>query len=159
MAAHPGFTDEQWAALLDAAPAIAGAMAVVAGSKVQTKRELAAFIRLAAAAHRAPPPGLLGELLHDLDARIAATAYADVGPEAIPRGLAAARVAGAILAVAADPAAAEAVRQWLLTVAQTVAAAAREGGVLRMGASRVSPEERENLLQIAGALGIGADRA
>jgi hypothetical protein len=68
-------------------------------------------------------------------------------------GLEAARHAGAILEVAADPADAAAIRAWLLSAARAVAEASREGGVLGLGGEQVSTHERETIAAIADALG------
>jgi hypothetical protein len=54
------YTSEQWRALVDAAPAIARAVASVAGSQGQVETELGAFIALVDQAASDAPGGLLG---------------------------------------------------------------------------------------------------
>jgi hypothetical protein len=49
---------------------------------------------------------------------------------------------------------APAVKQWLYTVAQKAASAAREGGFLGIGGAAVSDEEQAALAQLAGWLGV-----
>jgi hypothetical protein len=49
---------------------------------------------------------------------------------------------------------AEGYKRWLLTVAQRVAEAAKEGGFLGIGGVRVSEAEQATLAEIAGALGV-----
>ena len=50
---------------------------------------------------------------------------------------------------------ADAFKRWLLMLAETVAEAAREGGVLGIGGARVSSDERAMLQALAEALRIG----
>ena len=71
-------------------------------------------------------------------------------------GIEAARRAGAILDVQADPSEAARVRAWYLSVAQRVAEVSREGGVLGIGGEKVSNFEREAIKAIADALGANA---
>jgi hypothetical protein len=68
-------------------------------------------------------------------------------------GLEVARKAGAVLAVTADPADAEAVIAWYLAGADAVAQAAKEGGLLGMGGEQVSTWEIETIGSIRDALG------
>ena len=75
-------------------------------------------------------------------------------------GIEAARIAGAILAVEADQIEGERVRAWCLSVAHAVAEAAREGGVLGIGGSRISRHEEEAIAAIRDALGgMDTDRS
>jgi hypothetical protein len=67
------------------------------------------------------------------------------------------RKAGAVLAVVADPVQADAVRAWFSRALWRVAAAAREGGVLGIGAETVSPGEAVVISELADA--FGADPA
>ena len=147
---------ENWEALLEAGPAIAIAVASAAGSGRQTEDELGAFVDAVATALVAHDRDtLLGRLVGDLHGRLAAGWRPDVA-DPLTDGLHAARRAGAILAVSGDPEGAEAVREWLLGVARTVAEARREGGVLGIGAEEVSEHETATLESIADALGATA---
>ncbi|MGH8545890.1 MAG: hypothetical protein ACREX3_20135, partial [Gammaproteobacteria bacterium] len=49
-------------------------------------------------------------------------------------------------------------RRWLVTLAERVAEAAKEGSVLGFGGELVSDEERSAIRQIAFALGLPATR-
>jgi hypothetical protein len=69
-------------------------------------------------------------------------------------GIEAARIAGAILSTEADPADAERVGLWLLSVAQVVAEATPEGGLIGIGGDQVSQHEREAIAVIRDALGV-----
>lgn len=160
MSARTDFTTAQWAALIEAGPAIALAVASAAGSAGQSETELAAFIELVGrtTAEAAPEESLLGRVVADIQGRLAA-GWRPTGTEPYMDGLEAARKAGAILGVAADPADAAAIRGWLLTAARTVAEATREGGVLGVGGAQVSVHERETIQAIADALGADVDAA
>jgi hypothetical protein len=73
--------------------------------------------------------------------------------DAIPTGIQAAREAGAILAVHSNEDEARILRQWLLQVAHTVAAAARDGGLLGIGGQDLSDRERDTMAEISDGLG------
>jgi hypothetical protein len=49
---------------------------------------------------------------------------------------------------------AQAFKQWLLSIAQKVAEAAKEGGVLGFGGTRISEQETSALKDLASALGV-----
>jgi hypothetical protein len=142
-----------WAALVSAAPAIARAVSASSGSTGQSEGELDAFVQFVSdAAVSAGDQDVLGQLVGDIS-NILAVGVDSVGGDAYMEGLEQARRAGAILAVELDPAEAAAVRAWYLDAARRVAEAAREGGVLGIGATDVSTWERETLQSIADALG------
>ena len=146
MSERDAFTSEQWLALVDAPPAIARAVASVAGSSGQTETELGAFLELVDQAASDAAGGLLGAIVQErLTTQIA---------DALMDGLEAARRAGAILSVQADPAEAARVRAWLLSVAQVVAAATREGGIMGIGGEQVSEREEQTIAAIRDALGV-----
>jgi hypothetical protein len=155
MSRQAEFSARNWAALVEAGPAIAVALASAAGSGRQSVGELEGFIDFVAeGVVEYSPEGLLGELVHDVNGRLAAgwrpeldDPYAD--------GLGRARLAGAILDTLPDAEEAAAVRGWLLTAARRVAERAREGGVLGVGGERVSTREEQTIEAIADALGAG----
>src|SRR5258706_16392180 len=97
MSARDLFTRVQWAAVVDAAPAIARAVAAAAGKPADTVRELGAFETSLASATSFGNE-LLGELIDAVRDRLATGA--GVGPpgRAGVGGIGAARKAGAILA-------------------------------------------------------------
>jgi hypothetical protein len=142
-----------WAALVDAAPAIARAVSASAGRAGQSVGELDAFVQFVSdAAVDGGGPGLLDQLVADVSGRLAA-GIPPVSGDVYADGLELARRAGAIVAVELEPEEATAVRAWYLASARRVAEAAREGGLLGIGASEVSAWERETLQAIADALG------
>lgn len=148
-------TDAQWQQLLDAGPQIARAVAAAAGSAERTEAELESFIGLVdRTAHEERTGTLLGDLAARLHAALSAGAVRPAGEDVIFEGIHAARQAGAILAVMPDEGEARAVRLWLMRVANSVASAAREGGVLGIGAEEVSGPERDTIASIADALGL-----
>jgi hypothetical protein len=148
------FTTDQWQALLDAAPAIARAVAATAGSAGETRTELGAFIDMVAEADSDNPGGLLGAIISDLYGRLAGGTPDDRADEPYMKGLEAARMAGAILSAGADPVEGRAAATWFLLVAKRVAEAAREGGFLGIGSQRVSLHETDAIAAIRDALGI-----
>src|SRR6185503_2505673 len=142
-----------WAALVDAAPAIARAVAAAGGSTAQSEQELDAFVQLVSdASIEHAGEGLLDHLVGDVAARLA-VGVAPADGDVYVDGLEKARRAGAILAVEADAAEAAKVRNWYLQAARAVAAAAKDGGVLGVGGADVSDWERETIASIADALG------
>jgi hypothetical protein len=146
-----------WAALVDAGPAIARAVAASAGSSGQTEQELEAFIEFLSESGAATDRGtVVGELLADVGGRLATGTPAPDG-DAYMNGLELARRAGAIAAVELEPDEARAVRAWYLAAATRVARAAREGGIAGLGGSDISAWERETLQTIADALGVSEE--
>jgi ParB-like chromosome segregation protein Spo0J len=154
MTERRAFTTEQWQALVDAPPAIARAVASVAGSPGQAETELGAFLELVDQAASDAAGGLLGAIVSDVHGRLAGGLPPEPREDAFMDGLEAARRAGAILSVQADPADAARVRAWLLSVAQVVAAATREGAVLGIGGEQVSHREEQTIAAIRDALGV-----
>ena len=156
MTDRQAFTQEQWLALVEAAPAIARAVASTAGSAGQSESELGAFIQLVEQAAADAPIGLLGAVVGDTYGRLAGGLPAPDRSDLYMAGIEAARRAGAILDVQADPSEAARVRAWYLSVAQRVAEVSREGGVLGICGEKVSNFEREAIKAIADALGANA---
>jgi len=151
--AWENYTEQQWADLTAAAPAIAMAVAAASGSAGQTGTELDAFLRLVQdTAAQQERTTLLGRLASDVSGQLAG-GIGPPGEDVIADGIHAARRAGALLTVHPDEREARAARQWLLEVARTVASAAREGGVFGIGATEVSRAEQETLTSIAEAVG------
>ncbi len=152
------FNDHQWQRLVDAGPQIALAVAASSGSPKQSVEELDAFLRMVdQAADDSDGGGVLARLALDTRSKLAAGMLRGNQDDAIPDGIHAAREAGAILAVHADEQEARALRQWLLSVAYTVASAARDGGVLGIGSREVSELEQETMNAIADGLGATMD--
>ena len=152
MSARDRFSPAQWAAVVDAAPAIARAVAASAGNPGDTVRELGAFETSLTSA-TSYGSELLGEIIDAVRDRLASGAPSGPSDRAVMDGIEAARKAGAILAAVAEPDDAAAVRAWLLVVARTVASASREGGVLGIGGDLVSEPEEQLILGLSEALG------
>ena len=153
MTSKGDISPQNWAALVDAAPAIARAISASGGSAGKSEQELDAFIQFASdAAVSGEGDSLLGGLAVDVAARLAVGVPAPEGDVYVD-GLEKARRAGAILAVEADPGEAASVRAWYLAGARAVAAAVKEGGVLGIGGADVSDWERETTQSVADALG------
>jgi hypothetical protein len=152
MNARDPFTPGQWAAVVDAAPAIARAVAAAAGKPADTVRELGAFETSLASA---PSSGneLLDEVIDAVRDRLAAGAVVGPPDRAVMDGIEAARKAGAILGSLAAPDDAMVVRAWLLELARIVGSAAREGGLLGIGGALVSDAEEQLILELSEALG------
>ena len=155
MTSKADIAPHNWAALVDAAPAIARAISASGGSTGKSEQELDAFVQFASdAAVGGEGESLLGMLVTDVAARLAVGVPPADGDVYVD-GLEKARRAGAILAVEADPGEAASVRAWYLAGARAVATAVKEGGVLGLGAADVSDWERETIQSIADALGAG----
>jgi hypothetical protein len=156
MTNRESFSQEQWLALVEAGPAIARAIASTAGSSGQSETELGAFVQLVEQAAADAPAGLLGDIVADTYGRLAGGLPDARSADPYMGGIEAARRAGAILDVQADPAEAQRARAWYLSIAQRVAEATHEGGVLGIGGEQVSQFEREAIKAIADALGATA---
>jgi hypothetical protein len=153
MTTKADITPANWAALVDAAPAIARAVSAAAGPTSRTEHELDAFVQFVSdAGTQGGAGGLLDQLVADVAARLATGVETPTG-DAYMDGLEQARRAGAVLAVEVEPEEAIAVRAWYLEAGRRVAAAAREGGVLGIGGKDVSAWERDTARAIADALG------
>jgi hypothetical protein len=154
MSAHDRFTAEQWAAVVDAAPAIARAVAASAGPPAESVRELASFEQAVAATVPAGPGSdLVTDLAQAVIDRIATGAPAGPPDSAIMDGIEAARKAGALLDALASPEDASAARAWLIRMARTVASAAREGGIFGIGGAGTSVPEQQTIEMLSEALG------
>jgi hypothetical protein len=103
MTERDAFTADQWRSLIDVAPAIARAVAVTVGSASQTVGELGAFVKLVDRTASDDPGGLLGAIVSDLHGRLAGGMPAERPVDPFMNGIEAARIAGAILSIEADP--------------------------------------------------------
>ena len=160
MSVSDEFSDHNWQRLVEAGPQIALAVAASSGSGKQSVTELGAFLRLVdETADTGGGDDLLGRLASDTRDKLAAGMLSGNVDDAIPTGIQAAREAGAILAVHSSEEEARILRQWLLQVAHTVAAAAREGGLLGIGGQDLSDRERDTMAEIADGLGATPRRA
>ncbi len=158
MTTKADLTPGNWAALVDAAPAIARAVAASAGGESQSVAELDAFVQFVSeAADETGRDSVVDQLVGDVRGRLA-TGVEPASGDAITDGLELARRAGAIIAVELEPAEATAVRAWYVAAARRVASAAREGGVLGIGSTELSSWERDTLKAVSDALGAELPR-
>jgi hypothetical protein len=158
MTTRADYTDEEWAALRRS-PLVAGMAVSLAdpGGPIELTKEGMAALRAVGA-----PPGdeeLLvaisqdalahaqrrENVLKELDLK-AATARDQIVDEL--------RRVNDVLAAKATPEEAEAFRAWLITAAQDAAEAAKEGGFLGIGATRVSEGEAAMLARLREILGV-----
>jgi hypothetical protein len=65
-------------------------------------------------------------------------------------------VAAATIVTQKSPAEADEFKQWLMTIANRTAEAAKEGGFLGIGGTQVSEKEKTELAALASALGVSA---
>jgi hypothetical protein len=160
MTAKADYTSEEWAALRRA-PLVAGLAVTFAdpGGMIELTKET-----LAAQRDIASPPGdheLLIAVSQDAMANAkdqrhlkddlglkGATAREQIADEL-------GRVNG-ILSAKATPEEAAAFREWLMTAAKDAAEAAKEGGFLGIGATRVSEGEQAMLARLREILGLPA---
>jgi transcription antitermination factor NusG len=158
MTTKADYTDEEWAALRRA-PTVAGFAVSLAdpGGPIELTKESMAAMRAAGA----PPTDdeLLvavsqdalaqqqqrNNVLKELDLK-AATVREQIADEL--------RRVNEILEAKATPEEADAFRRWLMQAAQASAEAAKEGGFLGIGATRVSEGEEAMLAKLREILGL-----
>ena len=151
MTARADFNAEEWATIVDA-PVYAG-LRLIAASRGGTVRESLAMGRVYQDAR-----GQHGEsqLLDDLvkaqpsiDAAQLREAQGNVAPLASQK----LREAIEILGANATPAETDSYKKFVMTVAQAVAGAHKEGGFLGIGGQQISDAENQALDEISTALG------
>jgi len=158
MTSKAAFTDDEWQRVLRA-PFVAGMAITIAdpGGPIEISKEMMATLRAATV-----PPSqeeLLATVALDIQAlmdqkqnparNFKPTSAATAGTEILDE----LRAVGAIVAEKASPEETEAFRDWLVTVAQAAADAAKEGGFMGFGAVQVSEGEQAMLDQLRSALG------
>jgi len=158
MTSKAAFTDDEWQRVLRA-PFVAGMAITIAdpGGPIEISKEMMATLRAATV-----PPSqeeLLAAVALDIQAlmdqkqnparNFKPTSAATAGTEILDE----LRAVGAIVAEKASPEETEAFRDWLVTVAQAAADAAKEGGFMGFGAVQVSEGEQAMLNQLRSALG------
>lgn len=146
------FNAEEWERVARA-PALAGLM-VIAADRGGTIRESLALARAYAEARRDGG----SELLEQIVATAPQLDPTSMGPadqlrEQLPERI---REAVRIVEEKGTPAEADEYRQFLLRLADVVAHAHKEGGVLGIGGKEVSPEEQAVLDELARTLGTTA---
>ena len=151
MTSKADFNAEDWSTVVDA-PLYAG-LRVIAADRGGTLRETMALGRVyqeARAQHGTS--ALLDELVKSpptVDPQRLSQAGGDIGAATTDH----LRRAMAILETTATPEEADAYKKFVMTVAQAVAAAHKEGGFLGIGGTAVSDAENQALDEISSALG------
>lgn len=171
MSEQDAYTEAEWAILVEAPVAVIAAVIGASPSgPIGITQEIGAAVRSfeqAAATRRANPliAGLLVTLKGLFEQFTGKPAEGSAPPPDIvalgqhpERAVAALSAANELLVAKAPPPLADELRDWLLDLAQVVAAAAAEGGFLGIGGEPVSPSERAILAEIATALGRSETR-
>jgi hypothetical protein len=145
MTTKADFNADEWERVARA-PALAGLMVIMA-DRGGTLRESVALGRAYAEARRDGG----SELIEALVASAPQLDPQSIGqPEQVPEQI---REAVRLVEEKATPEEAEEYRQFLLRLADVVAHAHKEGGVLGIGGKEVSPDEQAALDQLASTLG------
>lgn len=148
MTTKADFNADEWERLAQA-PAFAGLM-VILGDRGGSFRESIALGKAYAAARR---EGGGSELLEQVVASPPHVHPKSITPDELPERI---REAIRLVEQKATPEEAEEYRQFILRVADAVAHAHKEGGVLGIGGKEVSEQEQAVLDQLASTLGTSA---
>lgn len=161
MTTRADYTDEEWAALGRAplVAAMAVSLADLGGPIEMTRETIAALAAVGA------PPGdepllaavSLGGPERADDRRDAIRQLHLTGATAREQIVEELHRVAEILAAKATPGEAAAFRAWMVQAAEDAAAAAREGGLLGIGATRISDGEAEMLGRLRRILGVAPD--
>jgi hypothetical protein len=160
MTTKADYTEEEWE-LLRKAPLIMAAAVIVSdlSGSLGIARE---FMSMAQAveetAQRHEANELIASLVADLQTPQGEHAeetedLTDIS-EARAKTLAETREIAALLARKSPPAEADGFERWMLSIAQRVSEAAREGGVLGIGSKLVSEKETTMIAELSEALGL-----
>lgn len=142
------FDPDEWE-LLGTMPWIAGFLVVVSDPSWRVIGEIKAMAEAVAADQSdGPAGGLISELIRDTEA----DAPEPDDESSTEDMLEALQEGAALIGDRCSVQEAEHLRRWVLAVARATAEARREGGVLGIGAQRVSDKEHAALKQIESAL-------
>jgi hypothetical protein len=159
MAAKDGFTAEEWESLLRAPMLASYAVAGAAPSRHEDfVREMAAVADAVLDGGRRAGGALLREVVTDIvadadDGRRGPTETIS-GGEIRGRALENCRAVAGLLRAKADPQEADEYKRWVIKVAHSVAAAAKEGGVFGFGGEQISAGEVTAINEIGEALDV-----
>lgn len=154
------FTSDEWMNLLKAPMLIAYA---VSGSAQNKREDLVPEMAAVAEGviegeQRAAKDSLLGAVITDILANAddeVRVQTEKLSPEEVKsRALNISRAVAASLAAKVSAEAAYEYKRWLLVVAEKVASAAKEGGILGFGGAQISPHEITTINEIGEALSI-----
>ena len=148
MTTKADFNAEEWSLVLEAPP-VAG-LIVMAADRGGTFREAISMGKAYSAAQKEDSPALVKEIV---SARPDVDQQRYKSPEELrERGLTRIREAVNLLESKASPEEVDGYKRFVIEVANTVANAKKEGGVLGIGGKPVSEEEKRALDQIAQTL-------
>lgn len=154
MTSRDDFEQEEWEWLV-AMPWVAGLVVILADPSFRMLGEVAAMTAaIVDAGHEGPAAGLLDELVAEAEdrERRGVTRGEERGGDDTDSMIETLARCGAIIDARCTSEEAAHVREWVLGVARVTAEARREGGVLGVGAVRVSDAEVDALARIAAAL-------
>ena len=158
------FTAEEWN-VIRRAPFMAGLVVVAAspsGSVGVVQEMFAVGKTLADVKLHGASSDLIKAVVADLETAEArqqsapAELQGKTPDQARTAALEACRQAAAVVEKKAKPDEAQAFKQWLVSVSQKVAEAAKEGGFLGLGGTRVSEQETSALKDLTSVLGVKA---
>ncbi len=162
MAEKSTFTAEEWTTLLKA-PAMAG-LAIVAADPSGPFGTIKESFATGKALAEVKMQGGANSLIDAIVAELATAAGREAakptelmslgGMEQAQAHAVSACQAASNIVVAKAPEDAAAFKQWLFSISQRVAEAAKEGGFLGFGGTLVSEQEQATLSSISGALGL-----
>jgi hypothetical protein len=160
MTTKADYTEEEWE-LLRKAPLIMAAAVIVSdlsGSLGVAREFLSMAQAVEETAQRHEANELIAALVADLQTPQGEHAeetedLTDIS-EARAKTLAETREIAALLARKSPPAEADGFERWMLSIAQRVSEAAREGGVLGIGSKLVSEKETTMIAELSEALGL-----
>ena len=157
MTTQSDYTPEEWTALVRA-PFVAGVAISFAdpGGPIELLKETSAVLKTLTEPS-AGQPELVAAVKAELNAMVGARKnpladFKPKGPGARQQVVDELQAVNAILTAKAAPEEAAAFRTWLLDAAQGAANAAKEGGFIGIGATRVSEGEQHMLDELAKAL-------
>ena len=153
MTSKSDFETADWESLI-ALPWMAGLVVVIADPSVRVLGELKAMMKAIVDGDTAGPAQ---DLIDGLVADMHEDGYEpdlDMGDDKIDGLLDTLAVASSLIDTMCDESEAIHLKKWALGVAQVAAEARREGGVLGIGATRVSEAEHEALARIRSTLGL-----
>lgn len=154
------FTSDEWMNLLKAPMLVAYAVSGSAHNKREdVVPEMAAVAEgIIEAEHRAAKDSLLGAVIADIlanaDDEIRGQTEKLSPVDVKSKALDTCRAVAASLGAKVSAEASYEYKRWLLVVAQKVAAAAKEGGILGFGGEQISPPEITTINEIGEALSI-----
>ena len=154
MTTKADFNAEEWSVLVEAP--LLGGMSVVTAERGGTLKESLAVGRTYAEARQRHAESPLLDALVASPPAMDPARLRESGSDLQQVATARLREAAAVLDAKASPDEAEAYKRWVLTVAEAVANAHREGGFAGIGGKPVSDNEQAALDRIRSTLGLAA---